>query len=108
MTFNDLLLLVRSFSFLSLAHLFATVDCKYLLGFQFFTFLLFNLCVYWGRNGSPDVPKKVSPRAARPLKIPALEPDSSSSPVSAINRTPKDKSPKVLDRRSPRSPVSEV
>uniref|UniRef100_A0A1J3FEL1 Interactor of constitutive active ROPs 3 n=1 Tax=Noccaea caerulescens TaxID=107243 RepID=A0A1J3FEL1_NOCCA len=59
------------------------------------------------RNGSPDVPKKVSPRAARPLKIPALEPDSSSSPVSAINRTPKDKSPKVLDRRSPRSPVSE-
>uniref|UniRef100_A0A1J3JG76 Interactor of constitutive active ROPs 3 n=1 Tax=Noccaea caerulescens TaxID=107243 RepID=A0A1J3JG76_NOCCA len=59
------------------------------------------------RNGSPDVPKKVSPRAARPLKIPALDPDSSSSPVSAINRTPKDKSPKVLDRRSPRSPVSE-
>ncbi|CAN7121892.1 interactor of constitutive active ROPs 3 [Brassica rapa] len=59
------------------------------------------------RNGSQDVPKKVSPRAARPLKIPALEPDSSSSPVSANSRTPKDKSPKVPDRRSPRSPVSE-
>ncbi|KAG7534921.1 hypothetical protein ISN45_Aa08g024210 [Arabidopsis thaliana x Arabidopsis arenosa] len=59
------------------------------------------------RNGSPDVPKKVSPRAARPLKIAALEPESSSSPVSATNRTPKDKSSKVLDRRSPRSPVSE-
>ncbi|KAJ0261374.1 Interactor of constitutive active ROPs 3 [Hirschfeldia incana] len=58
-------------------------------------------------NGSPDVPKKVSPRAARPLKITALEPDSSSSPISANNRTPKNKSPKVLDRRSPRSPVSE-
>ncbi|CAA0411024.1 Interactor of constitutive active ROPs 3 [Arabidopsis thaliana] len=59
------------------------------------------------RNGSPDVPKKVSPRAARPLKIAALEPESSSSPISATNRTPKDKSPKVLNRRSPRSPVSE-
>ncbi|KAL0709946.1 hypothetical protein Bca4012_016924 [Brassica carinata] len=58
-------------------------------------------------NGSPDVPKKVSPRAARPLKITALEPDSSSSPISANNRTPKNKSAKVLDRRSPRSPVSE-
>ncbi|XP_024012212.1 interactor of constitutive active ROPs 3 isoform X1 [Eutrema salsugineum] len=60
-----------------------------------------------GRNGSPDVPKKVSPRAARPLKIPALEPDSSSSPIPSNNRTPKDKSPKFPDRRSPRSPVSE-
>ncbi|CAH8280319.1 unnamed protein product [Arabidopsis lyrata] len=59
------------------------------------------------RNGCPDVPKKVSPRAARPLKIAALEPESSSSPVSATIRTPKDKSSKVLDRRSPRSPVSE-
>ncbi|CAH2069355.1 unnamed protein product [Thlaspi arvense] len=66
-----------------------------------------KFCAFWGRNGSPDVPKKVSPRAARPLKIPTLEPDSSSSPVPANNRTPKDKSPKVLDRRSPRSPVSE-
>ncbi|EOA23728.1 hypothetical protein CARUB_v10016942mg [Capsella rubella] len=59
------------------------------------------------RNGSPDVPKKVSPRAARPLKIAALESESSSPPVSTNNRTPKAKSPKVLDRRSPRSPVSE-
>ncbi|KAF8100417.1 hypothetical protein N665_0224s0004 [Sinapis alba] len=59
------------------------------------------------RNGSPDVPKKLSPRAARPLKIPALEPDSSSSPISANSRTPKEKSPKVPDRRSPRSPASE-
>lgn len=70
---------------------------------QFVIFLCFG-----GRNGSPDVPKKVSPRAARPLKIAALESESSSPPVSANNRTPKDKSPKVLDRRSPRSPVSEV
>ena len=64
--------------------------------------------MFGGRNGSQDVPKKVSPRAARPLKIPALEPDSTSSPVSANSRTPKDKSPKVPNRRSPRSPVSEV
>ncbi|CAH8296477.1 unnamed protein product [Eruca vesicaria subsp. sativa] len=59
------------------------------------------------RNGSPDVPKKVSPRAARTLKIPALDPDSSSPPILANSRTPKDKSPKFPDRRSPRSPVSE-
>ncbi|CAN8252664.1 unnamed protein product [Cochlearia groenlandica] len=59
------------------------------------------------RNGSQDVPKKVSPRAARSLKIAAIEPDSSSSAVSATNKTPKDKSPKVVGRKSPRSPVSE-
>ncbi|KAJ4881542.1 Interactor of constitutive active ROPs 3 [Raphanus sativus] len=59
------------------------------------------------RNGSPDVLKKLSPRAARPLKLAALEPDSSSSPISANNRTPKDKSPKVTDRKPPRTLVSE-
>ncbi|CAN6812202.1 unnamed protein product, partial [Brassica oleracea] len=72
------------------------------------SFFVFNFFVcFGGSNGSPDVPKKASPRAARPLKMTALEPDSSSSPISANNRTPKNKSPKVLDRRSPRSPVSE-
>ncbi|CAH8323447.1 unnamed protein product [Eruca vesicaria subsp. sativa] len=59
------------------------------------------------RNGSPYVPKKLSPRASRPLELAALEPDSSSSPISANNRTPKDKRPVVPDRRSPGSPVSE-
>ncbi|KAJ4875090.1 Interactor of constitutive active ROPs 3 [Raphanus sativus] len=59
------------------------------------------------RNGSPDVPKKLSPRADRPLKLAAPEPDSSSSPISANNRTPKDKSPKFSDRKLPRSHVYE-
>ncbi|CAN8301144.1 unnamed protein product [Cochlearia groenlandica] len=58
------------------------------------------------KNLSPDVPKKVSPRATRTLKIASLELDSSSSPLPATNRTPKDKSPNFLDRRSPRSPVT--
>uniref|UniRef100_M4CE72 tRNA-intron lyase n=1 Tax=Brassica campestris TaxID=3711 RepID=M4CE72_BRACM len=58
-------------------------------------------------NGSPDVPKKLSPRAARPLKLAALETDSSSSPISANNRIPKDTSPKVSDRKPPPSPFSE-
>ncbi|KAJ4875089.1 Interactor of constitutive active ROPs 3 [Raphanus sativus] len=59
------------------------------------------------RNESPDVLKKLSPHATRLVKLEALEPGSSSSPISANNRTPKDKSPKVPDRKSPLSPVSE-
>ncbi|KAH0851113.1 hypothetical protein HID58_094993 [Brassica napus] len=58
-------------------------------------------------NGSPDVPKKLSPRAARPLKLAALETDSSSSAISANNRIPKDTSPKVSDRKPSPSPFSE-
>ncbi|CAN7067446.1 unnamed protein product [Brassica rapa subsp. trilocularis] len=54
-----------------------------------------------------NVPKKLSPRAARPLKLAALETDSSSSPISANNRIPKDTSPKVSDRKPPPSPFSE-
>ncbi|KAF8102378.1 hypothetical protein N665_0198s0086 [Sinapis alba] len=60
------------------------------------------------RNGSPDVPKKLSRRTVRPLKLAALEPYSSSSPISANNRTPRDKSSKIPNRRSPLSPVFEV
>ncbi|KAL0887248.1 hypothetical protein Bca101_011231 [Brassica carinata] len=63
--------------------------------------------ILYSRNGSPDAPKKLSSRAARPLKLAALEPDSSSSPISAYNRTPKDKSLKFSDRKPPRSHVSQ-
>lgn len=58
------------------------------------------------RNGTLEVPRKVSPRAVRQLKTTAIETESSSSPNQAF-RTPKERSPKVADRRSPRSPVPE-
>ncbi|KAK2977595.1 hypothetical protein RJ640_007231, partial [Escallonia rubra] len=47
-----------------------------------------------------------TPRTARQLKTPGADNDSLASPHPVI-RTPKDKSPKVTDRRSPRSPASE-
>lgn len=58
------------------------------------------------RSGSSEAPLKVSPRAVRQLNTTALESKSASSSNQTC-RTPKDKSPKVIDRRSPRSPVSE-
>ena len=61
----------------------------------------------FSRNGSNEVPQRVSPRAIRQLKPTTLETEavSTSNPAS---RTSKEKSPKVVERRSPRSPVSEV
>ncbi|XVF19512.1 hypothetical protein REPUB_Repub11eG0117000 [Reevesia pubescens] len=58
------------------------------------------------RNGSSEVPQRVSPRAVRQLKPTTLDTEavSTSNPAS---RTSKEKSPKVVERRSPRSPVSE-
>ncbi|XP_010553328.1 PREDICTED: interactor of constitutive active ROPs 2, chloroplastic [Tarenaya hassleriana] len=57
------------------------------------------------RPGSLEVPQKKSPATARRLKT---ESDSVSSP-NPKSRTPKSQSPKVLsDRRSPRTPVSEI
>ncbi|EEF30117.1 ATP binding protein, putative [Ricinus communis] len=57
------------------------------------------------RSGSSEALQKVRPRAVRQLKTTGLEFDSASS--SNQTRTPKDRSPKVVDRRSPRSPVTE-
>ncbi|XP_022756681.1 interactor of constitutive active ROPs 3-like [Durio zibethinus] len=58
------------------------------------------------RNGSSEVPQRVSPRAVRQVKPTTLETEavSTSNPAS---RTSKEKSPKVVERRSTRSPVSE-
>ncbi|OMO77247.1 putative ATP binding protein [Corchorus olitorius] len=58
------------------------------------------------RNGSSEVPQRVSPRAVRQLKPTTLDTDavSTSNPAS---RTSKERSPKVVERRSPRSPASE-
>ncbi|XP_043703137.1 interactor of constitutive active ROPs 3-like isoform X2 [Telopea speciosissima] len=60
------------------------------------------------RSSSLEVPQRTSPgtpRAARQLKTPGSESDSTST--IPATRTPKDKSPKVIERRSPRSPISE-
>lgn len=61
------------------------------------------------RAGTLEVPQRRSPatpRTARKLKTCGSDADPVSSPNMA-NKTPKS-SPKVTDRRSPRSPISEV
>ncbi|KAF3959472.1 hypothetical protein CMV_015712 [Castanea mollissima] len=61
------------------------------------------------RAGSLEVPQRKSPatpRTARQLKTPGSESDSVSSPQPA-SKTPKDKSPKTVERKTPRSPMSE-
>lgn len=68
------------------------------------------LCLWFFecRPGSVDVPQKPSPttpRTGRKLKTPGSDSDSFPSP-SPVSRTPKDRSPKVVDRRSPRSPAT--
>ncbi|KAK1357374.1 interactor of constitutive active ROPs 3 [Heracleum sosnowskyi] len=50
-------------------------------------------------------PEKITPRVARQLKTSGVESDSASS--SNHLKTSKDKSPKINDRKSPRSPVPE-
>lgn len=59
------------------------------------------------RNSSAEAPQKVTPRVARKLRPTALECDSASSSNQA-NKTIKERSPKVIDRKSPRSPACEV
>lgn len=57
-----------------------------------------------------EVPQKKSPatpRTARQLKTPNSDAYSVSSP-NAAKKTPKDRSPKVIECRSPHSPISEV
>ncbi|XP_077239566.1 interactor of constitutive active ROPs 2, chloroplastic-like isoform X2 [Tasmannia lanceolata] len=61
-------------------------------------------------SGTSEVSQKTSPRtprSARQLKTTGSESDSASSTHPTI-RTPTDRSPKVPDRRSPRSPVLEM
>ncbi|KAL2938230.1 Interactor of constitutive active ROPs 3 [Bienertia sinuspersici] len=59
-------------------------------------------------RGSPkESPKKASVRPGRQLKINSAEPSSPSPSGNASAKTPKDRSPKVTERRSPNTPVSE-
>ncbi|KAK7279381.1 hypothetical protein RJT34_24432 [Clitoria ternatea] len=62
------------------------------------------------RTGTSEVPQRKSPstsRAARQLKTPGSDTDSVSSSPNPASKTPKAKSPKVTERKSPRSPISE-
>ncbi|XP_022964808.1 interactor of constitutive active ROPs 3-like [Cucurbita moschata] len=58
------------------------------------------------RNSLSEAPQKVSPRAAWKLRTTTLECDSASS-LNQPNRIIKERSPKLTDRKSPRSPSSE-
>lgn len=59
-------------------------------------------------KGSPkESPQKVSARPTRQLKINPVGRNSPSSSTHTTARTPKDISPKVAERRSPRSPLPE-
>ncbi|KAK2647717.1 hypothetical protein Ddye_015206 [Dipteronia dyeriana] len=62
------------------------------------------------RAGSLEVPQRKSPatpRTARQLKTPGSDAEAVSSSPRPMNKTPKDRSPKVVERKSPRSPMSE-
>ncbi|KAK7355714.1 hypothetical protein VNO80_14974 [Phaseolus coccineus] len=61
------------------------------------------------RAGTSEVPRKcpASPQTARKLKTPGSDTDSVSSSPKPASKTPKNKSPKVTERKSPRSPISE-
>ncbi|KAE9616650.1 hypothetical protein Lal_00034956 [Lupinus albus] len=58
------------------------------------------------RSGSSEIPQKVSPRTVRQLRTTTLDTGSVSS-LSQANKVSKERSPKVTDRKSPRSPVPE-
>ncbi|KAJ0088440.1 hypothetical protein Patl1_32045 [Pistacia atlantica] len=69
----------------------------------------FILSIFDNRTGSSEVPQRKSPatpRTARQLKIPGSDSNVVSSSPHPTNRTPKDKSPKVIERKSPRSPAT--
>ncbi|KAB1223888.1 Interactor of constitutive active ROPs 2, chloroplastic [Morella rubra] len=65
---------------------------------------------FQNRAGSLEVPQRKSPatpRTARQLKTPGSDSDAVASSPNPASRTAKDRSPKVIERRSPRSPMSE-
>lgn len=81
--------------------------------FQISFFFLFepHSNEFQNRAGSLEVPQRKSPatpRTARQLKTPGSDSDAVASSPNPASRTAKDRSPKVIERRSPRSPMSEV
>lgn len=65
----------------------------------------FDILIYFRSSSSSEVPQKVSPRGGRQLKPATLD---TASSLYQANKTSKEKSPKVTERRSPRSPAPEV
>ncbi|XP_019428539.1 PREDICTED: interactor of constitutive active ROPs 2, chloroplastic-like isoform X2 [Lupinus angustifolius] len=62
------------------------------------------------RSGTSEVPQRKSPatpRTARHLKTPGSDTYSVSSSPNPASTTPKNRSPKVTERKSPRSPIPE-
>lgn len=58
------------------------------------------------KSNSSETPQKISPRAVRQLKTTTVETARASS-SNLTSKTPKDKSPKVIARGSPKSPATE-
>ncbi|CAM0958016.1 unnamed protein product [Alopecurus aequalis] len=59
------------------------------------------------RNGSSDAPQKTSPATPRSSRVAKTGGNETDSPGITPTRTPTERSPKVTERRSPRSPITE-
>ncbi|XP_057741450.1 interactor of constitutive active ROPs 2, chloroplastic-like isoform X1 [Arachis stenosperma] len=62
------------------------------------------------RASTSEMPRRKSPatpRAGRQSRAPGSDSDSASSSPNPLSKTPKDKIPKVVEHKSPRSPLSE-
>ncbi|KAI5017051.1 hypothetical protein ZWY2020_037429 [Hordeum vulgare] len=60
------------------------------------------------RNGSSDAPQRTSPATPRSSRVAKTGGNETDSAGITPTRTPTERSPKVIERRSPRSPVTEV
>ncbi|WVZ96019.1 hypothetical protein U9M48_041708, partial [Paspalum notatum var. saurae] len=58
-------------------------------------------------NGPPDAPQRTSPRTPRASRVAKTGGNETDSTGVTPTRTPTDRSPKVTERRSPRSPITE-
>lgn len=59
------------------------------------------------RSGSSDAPQRTSPRTPRASRVAKTGGNETDSTGVTPTRTPMDRSPKVTERRSPRSPITE-
>uniref|UniRef100_A0ACD5ZMA4 Uncharacterized protein n=2 Tax=Avena sativa TaxID=4498 RepID=A0ACD5ZMA4_AVESA len=59
------------------------------------------------RNGPSDAPQRTSPATPRSSRVAKTGGNETDSPGITPTRTPAERSPKVIERRSPRSPITE-